>query len=73
MGREGEALLTAFHRDEGSGLESPGEREAESLLEVVRRAGGGEYRVGLRRYAGRQREALLRFKRETDPEGILGA
>lgn len=72
VARDGETLLTVFRIGE-SGLETPRERDAEALLGVVRRAGGGEYAVGLRRYAGPRRDALVRFKEEVDPEGILGS
>lgn len=72
VARAGETLLTAFRAGEADGLETPGERDAEILLAVAGRAGGGEYAVGLRRYAGPRRDALVRFKEEVDPEGLLG-
>jgi glycolate oxidase len=73
VGRDGETLLTTFRTGEGGRLETPGEKDAEALLQVIRRAGGDEYGVGLRRYTGPRRDALVRFKNEVDPEGILGA
>ena len=69
----GDAQLLAFRNVDGR-LESPGTSDKESLLQLAREAGGGEYAVGLRRYRGHPRyDVLQRFKSEVDPKGILGA
>lgn len=73
IARDGESLITAFRAEGGGGLETPFEQDVKTLLAVARRAGGREYAVGVRRYTGARRDALVRLQKEVDPQGILGA
>ena len=74
VARGGEALLLTFRLGADGRLETPDERDRETLLRVAGQAGGGEYLVGLRRYQDHpRRDELLRLKEEADPKGILPA
>jgi len=74
VARGGEALLISFRIGASGRLETPGEEDRGTLLRIARQAGGGEYLVGLRRYAAHpRRDELLRLKEEVDPKGILQA
>lgn len=74
VARDGRVLLLGFGGD-GSG--APQDLDAdgsEVVARAARESGGGEYATGLRRLEGvPEKEALRRFKKEADPDSILGA
>lgn len=70
IARDGGVLLLGF----GDGALDLDEGGREAVSRAARESGGGEYATGLRRLEGvLEKDALRRFKKEVDPNSILGA